>query len=221
MTASALHVHDVTHLGHVDTIDMKLEVLTLPVSDVDRAKAFYAGLGWRLDADVSHGDGRVVQFTPPGSECSVHFGRNVTPAAPGSAQNMYLIVSDLGAARAELAARGVEVSEVFHYADGPARFGGEVRGPAPDQGSYASYASFRDPDGNRWLLQEITTRFPGRLDRSGTAFTNAADLASAMRRASMAHNAHEQRIGHADTEGWPEWYASYMVAEQSGAELPT
>ena len=147
----------------VATVDMKFEVVVIPVSDVDRAKKFYGGLGWRLDADFSKGGGRAVQFTPPGSECSIHFGTNITPAAPGSAQGLFLIVSDIQAARAELVRRGVEVSEVFHYAgfnrvDPKAR----LSGPAPERSSYGSFASFSDPDGNGWLLQEITTRLPGR-----------------------------------------------------------
>jgi predicted enzyme related to lactoylglutathione lyase len=222
MTATALPVHDATHPGHVDAFDMKLEVVTLPVSDVDRAKAFYAGLGWRLDADFTSSRGeRAIQFTPPGSECSVHLGSGAGSAAPGSAQNMYLVVSDIQAARAELVARGADVSEVFHFAGGPAPFGGVVPGPAPDRGSYGSYATFQDPDGNRWLLQEITTRFPGRVDRAATAFASAADLAAALRRAAAAHDGHEKRTGGDHRETWPDWYAAYMVAEQSGAELPT
>jgi predicted enzyme related to lactoylglutathione lyase len=203
------------------TQDMKLEVVTVPVTDVDRAKAFYGGLGWRLDADFSEGDIRIVQFTPPGSQCSIQFGANTTTAVPGSVQNIFLVVSDIEAAREELTQRGVEVSGVFHYADGPAPFGGQVSGPAPDHLSYGSYAFFRDPDGNGWLLQEVTTRRPGRVDPAATGFTSASDLASALRRAATAHGAHETRRGAADPNGWPDWYAAYMVAEQSGAELPT
>jgi catechol 2,3-dioxygenase-like lactoylglutathione lyase family enzyme len=191
-------------------VDMKLEVVTIPVSDVDRAKDFYGSLGWRLDVTPPG----VVQYTPPGSGCSVQFGTNRTSAAPGSAQNQFLIVSDIGAARGELEGRGVEVSEVFHIGmEGP------VSGPDPDRRSYGSFASFSDPDGNRWLLQEITTRLPGRIDLAATTFGSASDLASAMRRASVAHGEHEKRIGQADPE-WPDWYAAYMVAEQAGAELP-
>ena len=201
-------------------VDLKLEAITIPVSDIDRAKEFYAGLRWRLDADFTHGDERVVQFTPPGSPCSVIFGTNGTSAAPGSVQNLFLIVSDIEAARGELVARGVEVSEVFHYAAGPAPFGGRVKGLAPNRASYGSYSTFRDPDGNGWLLQEVTTRFPGRIDSNETSFASVADLASAMRRASVAHGEHETRTGGGRHENWPEWYAEYMVAEQTGRPLP-
>ena len=211
------------------TSDMKLEIVVLPVSDVDRAKRFYGGLGWRLDADFASGeDYRVIQFTPPGSGCSVIFGKNVTGALPGSAQGVYLIVSDIEAARAELSARGVEVSEVFHDsagvyagADEPYLFGRvRVRGRDPDGRSYRSFASFRDPDGNGWLFQEITARLPGRVDASSTAYASAADLAAAMRRAEAAHGVHEKKLGHRD-ENWPEWYADYMVREQAGKDLPS
>jgi len=208
-------------------VDTKFEIVVIPVSDVDRAKEFYARLGWRLDADYDNGsDFRVIQFTPPGSGCSVIFGRNVTGAAPGSAQGLYLIVSDIAAARNEFLSRGIEVSEVFHnegvYAgpDEPYLFGRlRVSGPDPEHRSYRSFASFRDPDGNGWLFQEITTRVAGRVDPAATTFSSVNDLASAMRRASAAHGEHEKRIGAADPN-WPDWYAAYMVAEQSGAELP-
>ena len=205
---------------------MKLEVVVLPVADVERAKDFYGQLGWRLDADLRSDNGfRVVQFTPPGSGGSIQFGTNVTSAAPGSAQGLYLIVSDIEAARDELAARGAEVSEVFHAGTPGAQFqpdgtSGRVSGPAPDDGSYRSFATFSDPDGNGWLLQEITTRLPGRVDSAQTAFASGADLASAMRRAEVAHGEHEKRIGAADPD-WPDWYAAYMVAEQAGTALPT
>src|SRR5277367_3299341 len=196
-------------------VDMKLEVVVIPVSDVDRAKEFYGGLGWRLDADFPFDNGfRVVQFTPPGAPCSIQFGSNITTAAPGSAQGMYLVVSDIQAARDALAERGAKPSEVFH----PGAPGAQFR--ADDGGSYGSFATFSDPDGNTWLLQEITTRLPGRVDAAETSFASASDLASAMRRASVAHGEHEKRIGHAD-ENWPDWYASYMVAEQAGSGLPT
>jgi catechol 2,3-dioxygenase-like lactoylglutathione lyase family enzyme len=201
---------------------LKLEVVTIPVSDVDRAKEFYGRLGWRLDADF-HTDGdQAVQFTPPGSQGSVHFGTNLTTAAPGSAQGLLLIVSDIEAARDELARRGVEVSEVFHYA-GFNRIDPDARlsGPAPDRGSYRSFLSFSDPDGNGWLVQEVTTRLPGRIDAAATSFASASDLASAMRRASVAHGQHEERTGGQRDENWPDWYAAYMVAEQAGTELPT
>jgi catechol 2,3-dioxygenase-like lactoylglutathione lyase family enzyme len=205
--------------------DLKLEVVVIPVSDVDRAKEFYTKLGWRLDADFPFDNGfRVVQFTPPGSGCSLQFGTNITSAAPGSAQNMYLIVSDIQAARDELAARDVEVSEVFHPGAPGAQFqpdstSDRVSGPAPDHATYFSFARFTDPDGNAWLLQEITTRLPGRVDAE-TTFASANDLASSLRRAAAAHGEHEKRIGQSD-EKWPEWYADYMVSEQAGTELPT
>jgi catechol 2,3-dioxygenase-like lactoylglutathione lyase family enzyme len=209
-------------------MDMKLEIVVVPVSDVERAKEFYGRLGWRLDADFASGkDFRVIQFTPPGSGCSVIFGKNVTPAAPGSAQGLYLVVSDIQAARKELLGRGVRISEVFHndgvYAgtDEAYLFGRlRVSGPDPEHRSYRSFASFHDPDGNGWLFQEITTRLPGRIDPATTTFASANDLASAMRRASAAHGEHEKRIGAADPN-WPDWYAAYMVAEQAGTELPT
>lgn len=208
--------------ARVGSLDLKLEVIALPVTDVDRAKEFYTRLGWRLDADFSKDDVRVIQFTPPGSSCSIHFGTRITPAAPGSAQGLFLVVPDIEAARAELRQRGIDVSEVFHYAAGPAPFGGQVTGLAPERMSYGSYASFKDPDGNGWVLQEVTTRFPGRIDpQLGTTFSSAQDLATALRRASAAHSQHEKRIGRVDTEGWPDWYAEYLVAEQSGAALPT
>jgi len=206
--------------GAVATHDMKLEVVVIPVSDVDRAKAFYAGLDWRLDADFAKDGARVVQFTPPGSECSVHMGSSITTAAPGSARNTYLVVSDVQAARDGLAARGVHVSEVFHYAGGPAGFGERTSGPAPDHNSYGSFALFGDPDGNTWLLQEITSRLPGRIDPAATSFASVGDLASALRRAASAHGEHEKRTGAYDAE-WPDWYAAYMVAERAGGPLPS
>jgi catechol 2,3-dioxygenase-like lactoylglutathione lyase family enzyme len=209
-------------------VDMKLEIVVIPVSDIDRAKEFYASLGWRLDADYDNGkDFRVIQFTPPGSGCSVIFGKNVTGAAPGSAQGLYLIVADIGAARENLLHRGVKVSEVFHGAgdsfagpDAPYLFGRiRVNGPDPEHRSYRSFASFSDPDGNGWLLQELTTRLPGRIDATATTFASANDLASAFRRAEAAHGEHEKRTGQRDAN-WADWYAAYMVAEQSGTELP-
>jgi catechol 2,3-dioxygenase-like lactoylglutathione lyase family enzyme len=202
---------------------MKLEVVVIPVSDVDRAKDFYESLGWRLDADVAAGDEfRLVQVTPPGSGCSVQFGTNLTSAAPGSAQSLYLIVPDIEGARDELAARGVEVSEVFHEGTRGARFHdtGRVAGPSPDRSSYGSFASFSDPDGNGWLFQEVTTRLPGRIDPAATAFGSAGDLAQALRRAAAAHGEHEKRTGQADAN-WPDWYAEYMVREQAGDDLPS
>jgi catechol 2,3-dioxygenase-like lactoylglutathione lyase family enzyme len=202
----------------VETLDMKLEVVVIPVSDVDRAKRFYGGLGWRLDADFVVGDTvRVVQFTPPGSPASIHFGKGITPAAPGSQSGLFLVVSDIESARAELVSHGVEVSEVFHRA-GPGQ--PPVGGRDPQRRSYFSYATFSDPDGNSWLLQEVTTRFAGRIDSNATTFASESDLASAMRRASVAHGEHEKRIGAADAN-WPEWYSAYMVAEQAGRPLPS
>ena len=205
-------------------MDMKFEVAVLPVADVDRSKAFYEGLGWRLDADFPFDNGfRVVQFTPPGSGTSVQFGTKMTSAAPGSAQGLYLVVSDIAAARGQLAAGGAEVSEVFHPGTPGAQFApdasGQVRGRAPDGASYGSFATFADPDGNRWLLQEVTARLPGRVDATATTYTSVADLAAGLRRAAAAHGEHEKRTGAADAN-WPDWYAAYMVAEQAGPELP-
>jgi catechol 2,3-dioxygenase-like lactoylglutathione lyase family enzyme len=205
---------------------MKFEVTVIPVSDVDRAKEFYARLGWRLDADFPNDNGfRVVQFTPPGSGSSVQFGAKITSAAPGSARGLYLIVSDISAARDQLAASGAEVSEVFHPGQPGAQFqpdgtGERASGPAPDGASYGTFATFSDPDGNGWLLQEVTTRLPGRIDAAETAFASASDLASALRRAEAAHGEHEKRTGAADPN-WPDWYAAYMVAEQAGTDLPS
>jgi catechol 2,3-dioxygenase-like lactoylglutathione lyase family enzyme len=207
----------------VAVADLKLEVVVIPVSDVDRAKNFYTGLGWRLDADFATSeDFRIVQVTPPGSGCSVNFGTNVTAAAPGATQGLHLVVSDIDAARAQLAERGADVSEVFHDVGGVFHHGGEdgrVSGPAPDHASYGSFVSFADPDGNGWLLQEITTRLPGRIDPAATSFASSADLASALRRAAAAHGEHEARTGQAD-ENWPDWYADYMGKEQAGEALP-
>ena len=223
MSTNAVRSDDTT----MARVDMKLEVVVIPVSDVDRAKEFYARLGWRLDADFDNGEGfRVIQFTPPGSGCSVIFGKNVTAAAPGSAQGLYLIVSDIIAARDELVAHGVEASEVFHDAGGvfagtdhPYLFGRlRVRGPDPEHRSYRSFASFSDPDGNGWLLQEVTTRLAGRV-AGATTYTSAGDLSKALQRAAAAHGRHEEQTGQADAN-WPEWYAEYMVREQAGEELP-
>lgn len=199
-------------------VDMKLEVVVIPVTDVERAKRFYGRVGWRQDADFVVSDEiRIVQFTPPGSQCSIHFGKGVTSAVPGSASGLWLAVSDILEARSELVERGVEVSEVFHTA-GPGK--PPVTGPHPERHSYFSYASFSDPDGNTWLLQEVTMRFPGRVDTDGTTFTSSTELASALRRAEAAHGQHETRTGKPDAD-WPSWYAEYMVREQSGEPLPT
>jgi catechol 2,3-dioxygenase-like lactoylglutathione lyase family enzyme len=212
-TTTAIRSENSTTDAQVGKVDLKLEVITIPVSDVDQAKEFYGGrLGWRLDADFSEGDDRAIQFTPPGSPCSVHFGKNLTSAAPGSAQSLWLIVSDIQAARDELLGRGVEVSEVFHFA-GFNRLDpkGRLRGPDPGRHTYASFVSFSDPDGNGWLLQEITTRLPGRIDATETAFASTADLASALRRAAATNGGHEQRIRMAD-ENWPDWYVEALKA---------
>ena len=228
MSTKAVRTNDPNSDAGVAKVDMKFEVVVIPVSDVDRAKEFYAKLGWRLDADYASGqDFRVIQYTPPGSSCSIIFGKNVTPATPGSAQGLYLIVSDIQAARKALLDRGVDIGEVFHdqagvYSgtDEPYLFGRvRVSGPDAEHRSYRSFASFRDPDGNGWLFQEITTRLPGRVDPATTTFASAKDLASAMRRASAAHGEHEKRIGAADPN-WPDWYSEYMVREQAGEELP-
>jgi len=208
--------NDASDTSVAKKVDMKFEIVVIPVSDVDRAKEFYGRLGWRLDADYDSG-----------SEFRVIFGKNVTAAVPGSAQGLYLIVSDIEAARKEMLRSGVAISEVFHDASGvyagpdePYLFGRKrVNGQDPDHRSYRSFASFRDPDGNGWLFQEITTRLPDRIDSAMTNFASANDLASALRRAAAAHGEHEKRIGQADPN-WPDWYAAYMVAEQAGKELP-
>jgi len=218
---------DVSNKATPAKVDMKLEVIVIPVSDIERAKAFYTRLGWRLDADFDNGkEFRILQFTPPGSPCSIIFGKNVT-AAPGSSQGMYLVVSDIEGAREDLIRNGIEVSEVFHGDSGvysgpdePYLFGKKrVSGPDTQHGSYRSFASFKDPDGNGWLFQEVTTRLPGRIDSTTTNFASVNDLAAAMRRAEAAHGEHEKRTGQRDAN-WSDWYAAYMAAEQSGKELP-
>jgi catechol 2,3-dioxygenase-like lactoylglutathione lyase family enzyme len=226
MSATEVHRSDQSPDAAVKHVDLKLEVVVIPVSDVDRAKKFYAGLGWRPDADFAFDIGvQVVQFTPPGSPGAIQFGAKMTSAAPGSAENLYLIVSDIEVARDELIARGAEVSEIFHAGAPGAQFqpdcaSDRLTGPDPDRASYRSFATFSDPDGNRWLLQEITSRLPGRVDSAETTFASPNDLASAMRRAEAAHGEHERRTGERDAN-WPDWYAKYMVAEQAGEELPT
>ncbi len=228
MSTTEVRTDDATSVARVGRFDMKLEIVVIPVSDVDRAKEFYGRLGWRLDADFAGGDDfRVMQFTPPGSGCSVILGKNVSAAAPGSAQGLYLVVSDIEASRKELLDRGVQISEVFRDAGGvyagpdePYLFGRRrVNGRDPEHRSYRSFASFSDPDGNGWLLQEVTTRLPGRIDAATTTFASTNDLASAFRRAEAAHGEHEKRTGQRDAN-WPDWYAAYMVAEQAGKELP-
>lgn len=217
-----------TNPSQVRTPDIKLEIVVIPVSNVDRAKQFYGNLGWRLDADFASADGhRVIQFTPPGSGASVIFGANVTAAAVGSAKGLYLVVSDIEAACKDLRSRGVNVSGPFHGGgdvhtgtDEPHLFGSiRLDGLDPDRRSYFSLASFSDPDGNGWLLQEITRRLPGRVE-ADTTFTSAAELAATLRRAAAAHGEHEKRTGGHD-EIWADWYAEYVVREQSGEPLPT
>jgi catechol 2,3-dioxygenase-like lactoylglutathione lyase family enzyme len=216
MSTTEVHASDASTL--VGKLDMKLEVVGISVSDVDRAKAFYAGLGWRLDADISMGDNfRIVQFTPPGSGCSVSFGKGVTAIAPGSGQVLELIVSDIEATREELLSNGVEAVEVFHGS--PFDPAARIPGPDPERQSYRTYGSFADPDGNQWLLQEVTTRLPGRIQPGETRFSSESDLAMAMRRAEAAHGEHERRTGERDAD-WPAWYAAYMIAEQTGSPLP-
>ncbi|MGW7681549.1 VOC family protein [Kribbella sp. NPDC054772] len=209
----------------MSSTDLKLEAVVIPVVDTDRAKEFYSGLGWRLDADFAFDNGfRVVQFTPPGSPASVQFGTRITSAQPGTAQGLYLVVTDVEAARNELLALGAKVSEVFHPAAPGAQFevsegSGRVTGPADDRSSYSSFATFSDPDGNTWLLQEVTTRLPNRVDPAESTYTSADDLEGALRRAAAAHGEHEARTGEEDAN-WPAWYAAYMVAERTGTELP-
>ena len=226
MNATQASSDDAGGAATVASVATNLEVIVISVSDVDRAKEFYGRLGWRLDADVTTAEElRLIQFTPPGSGCSIQFGTNLTSAPPGAARGSYLVVADIEAVRDGLLAQGVEVSEVFHEGALGGRFqpaGADDRlsGPAPDRKSYGSFASFSDPDGNSWLLQEITARLPGRVDPAATSFASAGDLSEAMRRAEEAHGAHEARIGRADPD-WPEWYAEYMVREQAGEELPS
>jgi catechol 2,3-dioxygenase-like lactoylglutathione lyase family enzyme len=202
-------------------VDYRLEVVVLPVSDVDRARDFYQGLGWRLDADFVTGpDFRVVQLTPPGSACSVIFGTGLTTAAPGSADGLQIVVDDIDAARAELAGHGVPVSEVFHDAGGVFHHGGtvgRVSGPAPQRQSYGSWVSFGDPDGNTWYIQEVTTRLPGRVTSALAVYDSVAGLADALRRAAAAHGKHEEQIGRPDPD-WPDWYAQYMADESAGRD---
>jgi predicted enzyme related to lactoylglutathione lyase len=225
VTSTEIRSENPTADASARMVPLRLEVVVIPVSDVDRAKLFYGEIGWRPDADFAFDNGfRVVQFTPPGSGTSVQFGTNITSAAPGSAQGLYLVVTDIEVARNDLAARGVEVSEVFHPGMPGAQFLPEgtsprVSGRAPDSASYGSFATFSDPDGNGWLLQEVTTRLPGRIDTGETSFASVEDLAAALRRAESAHGEHEKRTGGFDAN-WPDWYAAYLVAERAGQELP-
>jgi catechol 2,3-dioxygenase-like lactoylglutathione lyase family enzyme len=223
---SATEVHSPGRDAPVGKVDMRLEVEIIPVSDVERSKGFYQRLGWRLDDDVAPMDGlRIVQFTPPGSAASITFGTGLTTAPPGSAEGG-LIVSDIEAAHHELAGRGIDASDIWH---GPP-FPPEARqpGPDPERTSYGSFFSLNDPDGNTWLVQEVTTRLPGRIDAAETTFASTADMASALRRAEAAHREHEKHtrgphVFHrsGQDEDWPAWYAAYMVAEQAGTDLPT
>jgi catechol 2,3-dioxygenase-like lactoylglutathione lyase family enzyme len=218
MSSTQMSSATASETPRVRIVDMKLEVVVVPVSDVDRAKRFYGELGWRLDADFVVGNEfRVVQFTPPGSPASIHFGTGLTSTAPGSASGLYLVVSDIEAARGALVDRGVNVSEVFHRV-GPGR--PPLSGPDPERRSYSSFATFSDPDGNGWLLQEVTTRLPGRVEAGETRFTSSIQLASALRRAAAAHGEHEKATGMHDAE-WPDWYAEYIVREQAGKPLPS
>jgi catechol 2,3-dioxygenase-like lactoylglutathione lyase family enzyme len=215
MSSTQVRNEHATQIPSAATVDLKLEVVVIPVSDVDRAKRFYGGLGWRLDADFAFDNGfRVVQFTPPGSGCSVQFGTNITSAAPGSVQGLYLIVSEIEAARDELVARGAAISEVFHAGTPGAQFqrdgtSGRLSGPAPDRASYRTFASFSDPDGNSWLLQEIKTRLPGR----GLSNSDVVTLTELLREAEERHGKYEPT---APKHHWSAWYAAYIVARERG-----
>ncbi len=199
-------------------VDLKLEVVTIPVSDFDRSKSFYTGLGWRLDADFQFGDGtRAIQFTPPGSPCSVHFGPGASHDAAGPQREVCSSSSPTSKPRVPIcSSAALAVSKVFHRAGKEAH----IDGRHPEGQSYASFATFNDPDGNVWLLQEVTARLPGRVDATDTTFTSPTELESALRRAATAHGEHEKRIGKRD-EDWPTWYADYIVKEQAGKTLPT
>src|SRR6202047_3002114 len=217
MSQTASSFKQQKHDAGVARVDMKFEVSLIPVSDVDRTKEFYTRLGWRLDDDVAMGnDFRVVQFTPPGSGSSISFGKGVTDAAPGSFRGG-LIVSDIEAAHKVFVARGIKASEVFHGS--PFSPAGRISGPDPERKSYSSFVAFEDPDGNAWIVQEVTRRAPGRIDPATTTFTSANDLAIAMRRAAAAHGQQEKGNGQGDAN-WPDWYAAYMAAEQAGTDLP-
>jgi catechol 2,3-dioxygenase-like lactoylglutathione lyase family enzyme len=223
---STIGVHDASRDAAVGQVDLKFEVQIIPVSEVDRAKQFYLRLGWRLDADDAPLPGlRIVQFTPPGSAASVTFGEGITTAAPGSAEGG-LIVCDIEAAHEEFVGRGLEVSDIWHGPPFPVA--ARQPGPDPERTSYASFFGFTDPDGNTWLVQEVTTRLPGRVDATQTGYASAADLASALQRAEAAHRAHEKRAGRphllhrsAPDTDWSTWYSAYLVAEQTGTDLPS
>ena len=223
MSSTQARGEPATETPRARTVDMKLEVVVIPVSDVARAAEFYGRLGWRRDADTVTGDRRVLQFTPPGSPCSIIFATGVTPSAFGPAKFLHLVVSDIETAREELIRKGVEASEIFHDVAGgynPFEIEARASGPDPTRRSYLSFVTFSDPEGNGWLLQEVTSRLPGRIDSNATSFASAPDLASALRRAAAAHGEHEKRTGQHDAD-WPDWYAAYMVAEQSGDQLPS
>jgi len=213
MATLTQQINSDTSAANLAKVDQKIEVTIFPVSDVDRAKEFYLKLGWRLDADFNFPSFRVVQVTPHGSTCSLQFGRNLTAAVPGSGKG-YIIVSDIVAARNALSATGVQVGDFFHLAEN-----GPAPGLDPERRTYRSRAEFKDPDGNSWVLQEITSRLPGRVEPGPTSYASVSDLVSALKRAALAHGQHEARIGQRD-ENWPDWYAEYMVREQTGEELP-
>jgi catechol 2,3-dioxygenase-like lactoylglutathione lyase family enzyme len=216
-----------TDKAPVEDIAMKLEVLIVPVSDVDRSKAFYGQLGWRLDDDASPLAGlRIVQFTPPGSAASVSFGQGITMANPGSGEGT-LVVSEIEAARADVVGRGIEATAIWHGPPFPLK--ARQPGPDPDRNSYQSFFSFNDPDGNLWIVQEVTHRLPGRVAAGDTSFGSVEELADALQRAEVAHRRHEKRNGHGlkaglvermEDDQWPTWYAAYIIAEQTGADLP-
>ncbi|HWD61833.1 MAG TPA: VOC family protein [Humibacter sp.] len=203
------------------TTAAKIEVVVIPVADADRAKAFYETLGWHLDVDlVIADDYRVIEFTPTGSPTSVILGVGVSDAQPGSTKGIMLVVDDIEAARADLVARGVDASEIFHDATGVFHHAGttaRLPGLAPERASYSSFLSFDDPDGNQWVVQEVTARIPGRNVR--TSFDSPAEVSAALRRAAVAHGEHEKRTGHED-ENWPDWYAEYIVREAAGQQRP-
>ena len=222
MSTTATRSQDAATVSRAGKVDLKLEVVLIPVADADRAAEFYQKLGWRVDYDMTTPSGRACQFTPPGSPCSIIFGAGIdTAAKPGAGDNLVLAVSDINAAREDLRARGADVSEVFTYTGGPFNKAVEMPrtgGRDPQGRSYFSFASFKDPDGNEWLLQEVTTRLPGRV-AGDTTYASVSDLAQALRRAEAAHGKYEAQLGRRD-ENWPDWYAQFLVREQRGEELP-
>jgi catechol 2,3-dioxygenase-like lactoylglutathione lyase family enzyme len=217
MSSTQMRGESEINVSRAQRVEMKLEVVVIPVADVERSKRFYTDLGWRLDADFKVGEEfHAVQFTPVGSACSIHFGKGITSAAPGSAGGCILAVSDIEAARKELIDRGVTVGDVFHR-EGPGK--PAIKGVHPQRNTYSSFASFSDPDGNTWLLQEVTSRLPGRLDTTDVTFSSSADLATALKRAETAHIEHEKRTGERDAQ-WSAWYAEYLVNERAGKPSP-